>query len=383
MGKSSSEIDNILSTVKQFGQTAHLNRVIYFDESNNIKKGIIGKEKDNNFDLENLYFVLGGIATKKELDFKELLAYVGARQVPVDAKFSFFSFRKTKFEEAVQQSRLRRFFEYLLKEKVIIHFDVLHYFHFAIIDILDSLIEENDANQMAAFTYYLDLQSDMTEVLYQTFDEFHDLLVDYEFPNVPKEKANDFINAILDMYTSNLKYFDMDDIDNFTKELLRQIIKAKRNKTNLIFLEGNQPFIIGDSVLHNYISRMAEFEDLKYFDNELSITNALEQMDEKYKEKLNVDFWDSSEHREIQICDVICGFVARLYNFLSHNSYESIVTFCSSLEKESEGYKTLHNFFELMTIADNLSHICFKKTNPMFIERRFTFMLKTIMGREK
>ena len=290
VGKSSPEIDNILSTVKQFGQTAHLNRVIYFDESNNIKKGIIGKEKDNNFDLENLYFVLGGIATKKELDFKELLAYVGARQVPVDAKFSFFAFGKTKFEEAIQQSRLRRFFEYLLKEKVIIHFDVLHYFHFALTDILDSLIEENDANQMAAFTYYLDLQSDMTEVLYQTFDEFHGLLVDYEFPNVPKEKANDFINAILDMYTSNLKYFDMDDIDNFTKELLRQIIKAKRNKTNLIFLEGNQPFIIADSVLHNYISRMAEFEDLKYFDNELSITNALEQMDEKYKGKLNVDF---------------------------------------------------------------------------------------------
>ena len=223
----------------------------------------------------------------------------------------------------------------------------------------------------------------MTEVLYQTFDEFHNLLVEYEFPNVPKEKANDFINDILDMYTNNLSYFDMDDINNFTKELLRQIIKSKRDKTNLFFLEDNQSFVIGDSVLQNYISRMVEFEDIKYFDNELSITNALEKMDSDYKKKLNVEFWDSSDHREIQICDVICGFVARLYNFLSHNSYESIVEFCNSLDAESEGYKTLHTFFTLMDISDKKSHICFKKTAPMFIERRFTIMLQTIMERKQ
>ena len=42
-----------------------LNRKIFFDESNNIRKGKIGIDKDNNEDLENLYFTLGGIATKK------------------------------------------------------------------------------------------------------------------------------------------------------------------------------------------------------------------------------------------------------------------------------------------------------------------------------
>lgn len=65
------------------------NKIFYFDESNNIKKGIIGKMKDNNEDLENLYFVLGGIAVDKNIDFNDLLKYVGARQIPNDAKFSF------------------------------------------------------------------------------------------------------------------------------------------------------------------------------------------------------------------------------------------------------------------------------------------------------
>lgn len=50
-----------------------ISKIFYFDESNNIKKGIIGKDKDNNEDLENLYFVLGGIAIDKNIDFDDLL----------------------------------------------------------------------------------------------------------------------------------------------------------------------------------------------------------------------------------------------------------------------------------------------------------------------
>ena len=35
-------------------ESIKINKTFYFDESNNIKKGIIGKDKDNNEDLENL-----------------------------------------------------------------------------------------------------------------------------------------------------------------------------------------------------------------------------------------------------------------------------------------------------------------------------------------
>lgn len=128
---------------------------------------------------------------------------------------------------------------------------------------------------------------------------------------------------------------------------------------------------------------MIEFKDKKYFDNELFITNSLEQMDTDYKTKLNVDFWDSKEHREIQICDVICGFIARLYNFISHNSEEEIMKFCYALDINSESYKTLRTFFELMNISDDESNVCFKKFIPMFIERRFMLMFKLIMERNK
>ncbi|MBO8427820.1 MAG: DUF3800 domain-containing protein [Firmicutes bacterium] len=334
-----SKLDDFINSSIVFAPSIKLNRTFYFDESNNIKKGIIGKEKDNNADLENLYFVLGGIATKKPLNFEELLRYSDVRQMPVDAKFHFFAFKKNKFTDAIEQSRLRKFFEYLLKNNIIIHFNVLHYFHFALSDILDSLIEEQDTNQSAAFIYYHNLQSDMTEVLYNDFNRLHNTLVSYEFPNVPLEKANAFINEILDLYTDNLCNYDLNAMENFTKELLRQIIKAKRSKNNLLFLENNKSFVIIDSVFENYLSRMIEFKDKKYFDNELFIINSLKKMGTDYKTKLNVDFWDSKEHREIQICDVICGFTARLYNFISHNSEKEIMNFCSKLNINSESEK--------------------------------------------
>ena len=248
-----------------------INKTFYFDESNNIKKGIIGQDKDNNGDLENLYFVLGGIAVNGSIDFDDLLNYVGARQVPIDSKFSFFAFKKNKFEEAIKQSRLRKFFEYLLKNKIPIHFNVLHYMHFALTDILDSLIEEKDVNQSAAMFYYKQLQSDMTEVLYQDYNSLHNVLVKYEFPNVPKDRANSFINDIYNLYTNNYDLYDSNDPKHFTKELLRQIIKAKRKKNSLLFLENNKPFVISDGdknsalKLDSVTSEMASLIKSAYF----------------------------------------------------------------------------------------------------------------------
>lgn len=316
---------------------------------------------------------MGGIALNGKINFDELLEYVGARQAPSDAKFKFFSYGHSSFEEAIKQSRLCKFFEYLLDKRILIHFDVLHYMHYAIIDILDSLIEENDMNQQAALAYYPELQSDMTEVLYKDYPRLHSLLCSYEFPNIPKDMANYFINDVLDLYTQNLAYFDANEPNNFTKELLRQIIKAKRNKTNLLFLEENHPFEISENVFLNYLFRMVEIKDKKYFDNEASITKQLKAMDIGYENKLNVSFIDSKASREIQVCDVICGFSGKLYSFLGQNDEGEISKWANGLSPNSNGYRTIKAFLDLMTLSDNKYRMMFEKTVPQFIERRFVF----------
>ena len=371
-------LEELIAAYRNTMPCVKLNRTIFFDESNNFRKGVIGTEKDNNEDLENLYFTLGGIATKDPINFPELLDYIGAKQIPRDAKYKFFTLKHNGFTEAIAQPRLRKLFEYLKEKDIVIHFAVEHYFHFALVDILDSLIEEDDANQCAVLCFYKELQSDMTEVLYEDFELLHKILVKYEFPNIPKGKANDFIRAILDLYTTNLDNYNMDDPENFTKELLRQIIKAKRNKGNLVFLEENQPFVISERPYHVYLTRMFNFCDKKIFDREPSIEAEIRKMDDKYETKLNAEFSDSEIWREIQISDAISGFVGRLYNFLSKTDHLHIWNFSQALDKESESYKTLRAFFDLMTRSNEVSEVCFMKTNPLFIDKRFDLLCNAI-----
>lgn len=372
-------LDQMIELVSSYAPSININRTFYFDESNNIRKGIIREVGDNNPDLENLCFVLGGVILNGPLNFDELLQDIGAKQVPKDAKFNFFAFKKSKFEDVISNSRLRKLFEYLLNNNILIHFFVLHYMHFALVDILDSLIQENDINQQAALSYYQHLQSDMTEVLYQDYDSLHDILFKYEFPNVDKKKANSFINKIIELYTSNLDNFDKDNPNSFSKEVLRQIIKAKRDKKNMLFLEDNLSYIISEGVFQIYINRMIEVKDKKVFDIEPTIIRNLEKLDENYQSKLKTSFVDSAKNREIQISDVICGFVGKLYSFIGHNNEEKITEFIKSLDRNSESFMTLKAFISIMEKSDALSPYLFHKTTPLFIERRFaTFYTKIV-----
>ena len=264
------------------------------------------------------------------------------------------------------------------KEDIIIHFAVEHYFHYALVDILDSLIEERDIFQETALNFYKRFQSDMTKVLYDDFASLHKILVDYEFPNIPNGKASSFINEILDLYTTNLDNYDMDDYNNLSKELLRQLIKRKKDKTNLLFLEGNESFVISGLQTQIYLTRMYNFEDKKIFDNEYSIESELEKIDAEYESKLDVKFCDSKKVREIQLCDAVSGFVGRLYNFLSKTDEENILKLVLDLNVESESFKTLKAFFDLMSKSDNESLCCFMKTNPLFIDERFDLLYGAI-----
>ena len=99
-------LEELIAAYRNTMPCVKLNRTIFFDESNNFRKGVIGTEKDNNEDLENLYFTLGGIVTKDPINFPELLDYIGAKQIPRDAKYKFFTLKHNGFTEAIAQPRL-------------------------------------------------------------------------------------------------------------------------------------------------------------------------------------------------------------------------------------------------------------------------------------
>ena len=354
-----------------------LGRTLYFDESNNVRKAIIDYPNDNNPNLENTCFVLGGIAPKRPVDFEDLLQYIGARQKPHDAKYSFFVCGHTQFNESLRQPRLRKLFEYLDKEEALIHFSTHHYYHYALVDILDSMLPTETIKSDWEKRFYRALQSAMTEVLYCSYDDLHDLLYRYSYPKVQKEKLRDFLNDIYVLYCKNLDFFDMGEFESFFKEYVRQILKANKDDPDYSFWEGREPYVISDKVDELYWLRMSNFVDLTVFDIEKNVEERLSKVDSNYMKKLNCKFVDSKDVPEIQISDAIAGFVGRLYDLLFKMDKKEIRNFVKQLDSES--FKTLFWFFDLVYKSNQVSKICFHCDNPVYIENRFNFMYDLVM----
>lgn len=354
-----------------------LGRTLYFDESNNVRKAIINYPNDNNPNLENTCFVLGGIAPNRPVDFEDLLQYIGARQKPHDAKYSFFVCGRIKFKESLQQPRLRKLFEYLDKEGVLIHFSTHHYYHYALVDILDSMLPTETIKSDWEKWFYRSLQSAMTEVLYCRYDDLHGLLYRYAYPKVQKEKLRDFLNDIYALYCENLDFFDMGEFESFFKEYVRQILETNKDDPNYSFWEGREPYVISDKVDELYWLRMSNFVDLTVFDIEKNVEERLSKVDSNYMKKLNCKFVDSKDVPEIQISDAIAGFVGRLYDLLFKMDKKEIRNFVKQLDSES--FKTLFWFFDLVYKSNQVSKICFHCDNPVYIENRFNFMYGLVM----
>ncbi len=372
------ELDRFLKVMRgNDAASVKLGRTLYFDESNNVRKAIIGQHNDNNPNLENTCFVLGGIAPKQPIDFEDLLQYIGARQKPRDAKYSFFVCGHTEFKESLRQPRLRKLFEYLDKENVLIHFSTHHYYHYALVDILDSMFPTKTIKSDWEKWFYRALQSAMTEVLYCRYGALHDLLYRYTYPKVQKEKLCDFLNDIYALYCENLGFFDINEFESFFKEYVRQILKANKDDPDYSLWEAHKPYVISEKVDELYWLRMSNFIDLTVFDIEKGVEERLSKTDPDYMQKLNCKFVDSKDVPEIQISDAIAGFVGRLYDLLFKMDKKEIRDFVKQLDPDS--FEALLWFFVLVYKSNQVSPICFHCDNPMYIENRFSFMYGLVL----
>ncbi len=379
-----SELDEILKMYKKAGPLCprvKVNRKIYFDETNNIRKGFLKEEGYNVDGLENLFFGLGGIAIDGSLDFVELLKYVGAKQTPKDAKFKFFSFDNSDFKDAIKQKRLRLFFEYLLKNNIYIHYCIYHYLYFSLVDILDSLFDETDEWQDLYFSDPNGFKSDLFEVLYKNPNKLHNLLFKYSFPNVKRKDSVNFLSDVIELYREGLLFFDYHKIINAKKHVLLHLLIAKRNKQSLIFLEDNDDYIISSDMSFTYLQRMYNFEDEKIFDIEKKIIESIEKYDDDYENKLSVKFLDSRESRDIQISDAVIGFVARFFQFLLLNDEIELKKYVDSFDINSEEYRTLSIFFDLTEVSDNYSKVLCLNILPIYLLNRFEYIQKLIRSK--
>lgn len=372
-------IDFNLELIRQMTNIDKMNLKMFFDESNNIRVVRL-TENGTNENIHNIYFVLGGLAYPEtsDVDLSDIFSYIGVSQIPNDAKLRFFTRGETEFKKILKETRLLKYLQFLKEKNIYFHSNVYHFLYYSLIDILDSLFEEDDVNRGVYYTYHLTFKSDFIEVLDFQYERVLSILYEFEYPNIPEEKTLEFIEKLLDLYTEVLnENFDDSVPENFTKELLRQMIKSKKNKSNLLFLNDNERFAISEGLFGIYLHNACLFNaENKIFDEEPSIKNKFENNDPNYELKLNMKFKKSHDEIGVQLSDVISGFMAKMINFISNKTTNQINEFVKELDSNS--YNSLKLFFQILDYSNDYCKYFFVWQLPAYIMRKFSYFRELI-----
>jgi hypothetical protein len=301
------------------------NFIFYFDETNNFRKFLLkpsNETKVNKEECLNADFILGGVCFKNVPDCEGLFEFYENQGIIGELK-SKHLFKHNNFLydfKGERVSALLKWFEE--NENVYIHYAIENNLYFALVDIVDSILD----NYLHMFKYHLALKDALYRVckLYQ--NRTLDLLCDYEYPNVSKDNLKKFARKLSD-------FIDEADIrDDFYAESLRQMLKSVKEKTAMPFIVDNKPFQLQDSYSIIYYHRIVNFkESILYFDEEKEVIEELKKVN-FLSEFPKCSFKNSISERFIQISDCIIACLSRTFQYL--DSIENNDIDCMEVEDE-------------------------------------------------
>ena len=374
----------ILQHNKMYGLNTQINNCdMFFDETNNIRIAKL-TDKGTNDEIKHRFFVLGGVAVEKGvcINIDDVYDYIGLQSSTREMKFKHLCPYRNNFTNIIKSKKLLSFFKFLDTKSIYIHFHAFHFLYWTLVDIIDSLFDKKDHLQDLFFIYHEKLKSDFMEVLLNDYDNLIKMLYDYSFPNIPKEKVNDFTKDVYKLYLENLDYYDLTLYENFSKELLRQMIKSKLKKTELIFLQDNQDYLICGELDSVYVQSMVTFKnEKKYYDEELYIQERIREKDSNYEKKLNCNWVNSKDNIYIQMSDCVCGFIAQIYKFASECEPDEIYNFVEKIELDSVEFQVLYIFNNLFEKSEKYSKFFVCKTIPEYIQCKFLYLLDLIKNK--
>lgn len=313
------------------------NATFYYDETNNQRKLSL---KKNFLNLCDKNFILGGVV-QFEKRFKgnfnslkvELIKY-GLQKNINELKLKYLS-QKKDFLKFIDDKRVKIFLRWLIKTNLYIHFLNLNHLYYSIVDIIDEIyqtgtLEEN--REIKSFFYKL---------VRENIQDFYDIFLKYNYPNLKKENCYSFFNELIDIL--NKKFPE----DKKTKEFIN-FFKSGIKNNEFILLTDNEDDTLIDDYEHFYTDPVLIFEDSKFiFDNEETICNKIENRKiilrknleditldknqkfelEDYKrilDKADISFQDSKNNKFIQISDCVVGILGKFFEYINITSLEEI-----------------------------------------------------------
>ena len=280
---------------------------LYFDESGNTRCFWL---KDGKYNVDPFtHFVLGGLVAGTSIDLEYAKKRIGCNVTVQEIKSR--NVYKGDFGTCLKSTMLKNFLDLIIEKKWMVHFSAVELFYYAIVDIVDSIMEVD--------TDIYQIKNELYRILRHDISMTQHIMVQYEYPNVSDNNKKAFLSScikILDNYIA-----DTGRANELTYKL-RLDFQLSRDKKELPFIQGEDAGSLLQSFFHFYLRPIYMFKNSRIIlDEELSIQEKLEpyclSLDGTTLE--NYQFVNSKDNVMVQLSDVMMGIIARYLRFINMN----------------------------------------------------------------
>ncbi|WP_017454440.1 DUF3800 domain-containing protein [Herbaspirillum rubrisubalbicans] len=333
--------------------------IFYYDETNNIRKLLLTENGLNVTKHDN--FVLGGIFLQPGQSMgsiEELRHTLRIQKTAEEIKFDLIA--KGDLETVLESKKLGLVLSWLLDRNIGIHYSNLNILNWGIIDIVESIVADD------AFYSYMPFHREMKNELYRIvvsdLPNFLTLLKKYSYPNIRRDQTSIFLREVSQFIEKNWPQSTYQATD-----LLRRLLIEAQSASlkELAFLVDEKPDKLIDGFATFFINRICTFKNSTHvFDEEKEIEKAIKPYNFLNEGKLiPVSFVDSKNVGEIQISDVVVGFLGKYFSFIEKTPLPVLLRKKKNFTDTQK--KNLSLLSDLIMLSDGISNGLLFRTTTM------------------
>lgn len=319
----------------------------FYDETNNSRLFRITETDFNTPKDED--FILGGLVYEgkhKVFDVEKLLKSLRLQPTMKEIKRKHIA-PGSSFLECVNSPKLQTLLEWIMENKIYIHFMAMNNLYFGVVDIVDSLIADSDLSGLS-WNYITLMKNVLYKYINLDISSIHKIFVRYSYPNISDENVEEFCNVLIRWIEERKVENDTDD---FALKSIRQLLKSSRKKKKLCFLSDNEDLMLMDGYESLYVEPIYMFPNSDHiFDEETKIMEKIKNIPIvlRGKELHNFSFVKSTEDRMVQFSDVIVGIIGKLMLYANVSSESQIKEEMTSLSsQQKKNISLLHDLIHI------------------------------------
>jgi hypothetical protein len=340
---------------RQYGNDQEFS--LYYDETNNIRKLLLTETGFNVKKHDN--FVLGGIFLRPGQsigDIEELRSVLRIQKSAEEIKFDHVA--KGNFEQILDSRKLGLALSWLVERDIGIHYSNLNILNWAILDIVESIVADHRFREF--IPAHRELKNELYRFALSDLPAFLSILKDYGYPDIARKMTGNFIGEVRKFIQ---RHWPMRPFQ--ATSMLSDLLLRAQSLPELVFLVDEKPDYLIEGFEDVFLHRICAFKNSTHvFDEEPTVQAAIKGiriLNDGHE--VPFSFVDSKQFGEIQLSDVVVGFLGKYFSFIEQTPLSALLRKRKDLTRiQSANLELLE---QLIDISDKTCNVLLHRITTM------------------